>query len=214
MDSKIKAIIFDWNGVVVDSFKLDHFIFLKLSKHGGIKVNTSLKFYKTLYHGDMFDRLLNLGYTEEELKDTSEYRRIYKENIHMSKTFPGIKTLLTSMKKNYILSLVTANFSDTVECWINNENFNGIFTDILTQDNAKTKEKNIDNFLKKHKLNKSQTVYVGDTIADIAVCKKVGIRIIVATWGYHNEKELKKHNPDFIARKPEDLLKILGESDG
>ena len=62
--------------------------------------------------------------------------------------------------------------------------------------------------LKKYKTDKSQTFYIGDETRDIDAAKKNGIYAVAVTWGFNSEKILLQHQPDFIARRPEDLLNI------
>src|SRR3989338_9737652 len=46
---KIKAVIFDWNGVITDSLRLDYSIFMEEMKNSRVKTPGTMKFYRTLY---------------------------------------------------------------------------------------------------------------------------------------------------------------------
>lgn len=58
-------------------------------------------------------------------------------------------------------------------------------------------------------MNKQHTFYIGDETRDIDAAKQNGIHSIGVTWGFNSEKILAQHQPDYIARKPEDLLAIF-----
>ena len=56
-------------------------------------------------------------------------------------------------------------------------------------------------------------IYVGDTVSDIKACNTAGVKIIAACWGYQSRKRLAEYEPDFIAEKPSDVMKILENMD-
>ena len=64
--------------------------------------------------------------------------------------------------------------------------------------------------IKKYKIDKSQTYYIGDETRDIDAAKKNGVKSIAVTWGYNSEQVLLKYKPSFIAQKPEDILAHVG----
>ena len=50
---------------------------------------------------------------------------------------------------------------------------------------------------------------IGDEARDIKASKKSGIKSIAVTWGFQDEATLRRLNPDFIVKTPEDILKII-----
>ena len=56
---------------------------------------------------------------------------------------------------------------------------------------------------------KSETVMVGDRFHDILGARENGIKTIGVTWGYGDEEELKSYGADFIAKTPNDVVKIV-----
>ena len=76
------------------------------------------------------------------------------------------------------------------------------------------KENKIKILLEKFSIDKEEIVFVGDTISDIKASKTAGIKSLAAAWGYQSRSKLKKSNPDYIADKPQDVIKILEKIDG
>ena len=62
----------------------------------------------------------------------------------------------------------------------------------------------------KKKYPSREIIYIGDTGGDIIESRKAGVKNIGVSWGFNSYKVLKKHRPDYLIRKPEELLKILG----
>lgn len=214
MTAKIKAIIFDWNGVITDSFGLDYSIFVEEVKKIGLKITKSKKFYKDLYNSNIFDNLIKIGLKKSDLKRDKEYKVYYSKNIIKSPIFPGIKSLLRNLRGKYRLALITANYNANINAFDKRYKIKHFFDAILTSDKSHYKEDNIKAFMEKFLLKKNEIIFVGDTVNDIKAARKFGIRIIAVTWGYHGRGRLTKAKPSFIATKPTDIEKILERVDG
>lgn len=206
---KIKAVIFDWNGVITDSLKLDHSIFIDDIKKKNLKASESLKFYRDLYNSNIFKALLKIGFTKQDFENDVEYKRLYLENMHKSKIFPGMKQVLKTLKRKYKLAMVSSNYKAAIDTFNRKYGLGGIFDCILTADEHKMKEEKIKIFLDKFYLKKSEVIFIGDVVSDIMACRKTGLKIIAVTWGYHEKYRLKRAKPDFIAERPKDIIKIL-----
>jgi phosphoglycolate phosphatase len=52
-------------------------------------------------------------------------------------------------------------------------------------------------------------IYVGDEQRDIAACKKCGVPIIWAGWGYDAIEIIKQEAPDYMIYTPKEILRIV-----
>ena len=71
------------------------------------------------------------------------------------------------------------------------------------------KDKKLRSAMRKYNLNPKETFYIGDETRDIEAAKKVRIKSVAVTWGFESEKVLKKADPDFIIKSPEEFLAIF-----
>ncbi len=55
----------------------------------------------------------------------------------------------------------------------------------------------------------SSTLYVGDSNVDIQCGHNAGMRAAGVAWGFRGTEELEREGADFIARTPDDLLRIV-----
>ena len=205
--NKIKAVIFDWNGVITDSLALDHEIFLKECKRKGLKVPQGVNFYRNVFNDNVFVCLEKIGFHIDDEAER-QYRRLYMEGVGGTKPFPGIKPMLKRIKGKYRLAIITSNYKAAVKTFFKNHKIIE-FNTILSSDINRRKENKINIFLDKFSLRKEEIIFVGDTISDILACKAVGVKVIGATWGYQSRAALRKSKPDFLADTPQDIIKIL-----
>jgi pyrophosphatase PpaX len=59
-------------------------------------------------------------------------------------------------------------------------------------------------------LDAARTVYVGDSIHDMAAGRAAGMRTIAALWGPFEREDLVRAGADELAARPADLLTIIG----
>jgi len=63
--------------------------------------------------------------------------------------------------------------------------------------------------LKERNFDPQSVFYVGDETRDVEAARKAGVKTIAVTWGFNGEDILKKQKPDYLARRPEELIALL-----
>ena len=71
------------------------------------------------------------------------------------------------------------------------------------------KEKLLKIFLKTHRINPKDTLFIGDTDHDITAARKNGLKAGAMLCGYQSTDRLLKHAPDFVWNDHRGLLKFL-----
>lgn len=59
------------------------------------------------------------------------------------------------------------------------------------------------------KVEKSETLYLGDSNVDVAFAHNAGVKVCGVSWGFRGAEELKAAGADFIIDKPSELYDIL-----
>ena len=133
---------------------------------------------------------------------------LYKK-MNKVKIFPGIKSILKSLKKkNMPIGILSSNSKKNVMAFLKKNNMN-MFDFIHSENNLFGKNKALRNILKRYKIKKEHVIYIGDEVRDIEACKKAKIPIISVSWGFNTFNLLKRYKPDYIIRKPKELLRII-----
>ncbi|MDP4000841.1 MAG: HAD-IA family hydrolase [bacterium] len=179
----IKAVIFDIDGVLIDSVKSNAIFFEKLFKSvGGIKY--SRKEYTKRNHMTMWDIIKYFTKEKSEQKIRQIWRLAMKSRYsheHIKLPKDGIAVLKT-LSLSYKLAVVTARQTRGV-------------SSINDYKNPKPHPEPLLVALRKLKVKANEAVYIGDMEADILCAKRTGVYSILFKRPY---SILKRSKPDFI----------------
>ncbi len=219
----IKMIVFDWDGVIVDTLGLVMHIHHQIRKE--IKhyphMDDLCEFLKHHSHdGDMLRLDWKNHYKELGVKDEEEIKMISKIFFDQSiilrdkiKLFPGMKEVLLELKKKYKLAILSNSYEEIIRNKLRDNDIEELFDFVGGADHGekamKPEPEYMLNFLNKVDLRPRDIAFVGDMDGDIIMGNEVGVLTIATSYGYHSCEKLKFHNPDHMIDKPEDLLKVL-----
>jgi phosphoglycolate phosphatase len=199
----IKNLLFDFDGTIADTFD-DHvkivgrLLKIKVTKSMLSKAQKlSLRELAEEYHVSTW----KLAYFH------FKGRRILKKSRKIPVVFKGMDVVLKRLSKKCNVYIVSSAPKEVIQRTL--QKYGITANGILGRASLSNKSRRIKRSLKKYKLKKQETVYVGDEIRDIEACKKTRIKIISVTWGFNTMKALKKKRPSFMAHKPLDILKIV-----
>jgi HAD superfamily hydrolase (TIGR01549 family) len=135
-------------------------------------------------------------------------RKNLESHIASVKVFDGIKEVVKQLAPDHTLGIVTSSSELAVRKLLTKHKLVDHFEFIKGSFGLFGKDEKINKVCKKLSLNKKETIYIGDETRDIEAAKSAKVTSGAVTWGFEGEALLKKANPDFIFRKPQDLLKI------
>ncbi|MEG4633748.1 HAD-IA family hydrolase [Microcoleus sp. AR_TQ3_B6] len=204
-----KVIIFDFDGTLADTIDILLRITNRLSGEFGFKSATkeelaqlsNLNSWQILqYSGiSIFKFPLLIKMLKAELRSEIP-------NIQL---FPGIKEVLLDLKKlGFQLGIITSNSRENVLASLEKNGLQDTFTFIYSGSTF-GKHKVINRWLKTEHVNAKEVVYVGDEIRDIEAARKTGIKVMAVAWGFNSQEALGAHNPDFLIKRPQELIEIM-----
>lgn len=212
----LKAIIFDMDGVLVDSMEYHVRSFDKSLKEVGIDIDEK-DVYRLEGKGS---KLVIKGLLEEEgmevkkeiLDELVERKREIFDEIERIKIFPEIKELLEELKSIFDLGLVTGSNRETVESFLD-KYFQGIFDIVVTEEDTKEKKPDPAPFmkgLKKLGRKKEEIIVVENAPLGVESAKNAGLECwAVAT--YLEANLLKEAGADKVFEDHENLVKYMKE---
>ena len=194
---KIKNIIWDWNGTIVD----DAWVFVEIMnsvlKREGLPL-TSLEEYKKNFCFPIQKYWQGLGFKfnkQEFIVLNRDFIKKYQSKLFFPKLHVGMRSLLSSIKKLGVRQFVlSASEQSLLNKSIEHYNVKDVFSEVFGVDNlnAVGKAEKGGALLKTCKLNAQETLLVGDTEYDREVAQKLGCRVVLMSHGHINHKRLQK----------------------
>ena len=210
MAKKIEAILWDFDGALVDS--------LPIMEKCWQEVRDNLEFAKDIpfvrykdHIGRPFPEMMSrLGITQ---KDAEDAEKIYFGSKHRDKLpliYNGITDSLSRLKTDYKLGLVTSKDKETTDNWLSRLDLLKYFDDVQTPDGKKGLGKPNPYFILKSLDNlgiaPSNALYLGDMEVDYEAANRAGTAFAHTSWGYGDIEDL---NPALELKTPKDLFKYL-----
>jgi phosphoglycolate phosphatase len=202
----MKYIIFDFDGTVANT--LPHLISIG-EKVLGIKVEKSeieelrntpakkiiKKFRVPIYK---IPKMLVQG------------RKMFSQHIHEIEPVEGLVPVIEKLHASgYHMQIISSNSVANIQIFLEQHNLRRYFTQVHGSVGLFNKAQAIRKVIRSQKLPLEQCVYIGDEVRDIEAAHKVGIKIISVTSGLNGEKILEKTGPDFLARKPSEIIPAI-----
>ena len=196
----LKHIIFDYDGVLVDSFR---------------------------FHLDKYNDIFDVSLTAQELRDahnsnfyqnkSAKFNLIniqkYVSTVAADQKYlplrPGVKESLTILAKNKTLHLVTSGWERQILPNLKHHDIDTLFAHTLFADHGLAKHEKIRRILSDEKVDSALCIFVTDTLGDLLEAREVPIQSVALTIGFHSEETLKKGNPDYMFNTWESLHSFL-----
>lgn len=203
-------LIFDYDGVIVDSLDVVVKILQELQKKYNLPQINHKNDVRKLFKINFFESIQKVGISKEKgqalLSEIKDLSLVLHKEFH---PFPGIVSLLKTVAHQCTMAIISSNHSETIRSELNNFGLNGIFPQILGGETKTKKVKKINDLAKYYLSPKENIFFITDTTGDIQEGKQAGIKTVGVSWGYHSKAWLQKANPDYIFEKVEDLEQFL-----
>jgi len=205
----MKALIFDFDGTLVDSMQLYARSFNKIGTDFGLpQINSSN--LQEMKQSSIQDLMKKYGIGLLKLaKLITAVNKDIKQEIATVEFFPKMKPLLVKLAKKYQLGILTSNNVENVNDFLKKQQFENIFDFVYASKNLFGKDKVLSNLLKKYHLNKEEVLYFGDEVRDIEACQKMPIKIAAVTWGFNEKSLLASKKPSYLFSSPDEIADLL-----
>ncbi len=200
-------LIFDFDGTLVDSFRMVIEKFNLLANDFNFR-KIPLEEIDELRHLNSRDLIKYLKIPIYKIPSVLHRARKYlQEEMHKLTPFIGIpKTLHDLSVAGFSLGIVTSNSEENVIAWLNYHKMKQYFNFIHIESSYFGKKRILKKVMKINRIEKA--FYIGDETRDIEAAKQCSMSSIAVTWGFNSEKILSQYHPHYIARVPEDILTI------
>lgn len=202
-----KNVIFDFDGVLADSFETLYAINKIAARKIGVSI--SAKEYRKLFFGKLHTQIkLFLNVDEVKFKEFSDHKyQIFSSyyNSDKVKLFPFSPELVKKISLLANLFIISTAPKDVIIELLTRNQLLPYFKKIRGND-PRGKRDSLQDMT-----NQSDDVYfVSDTVGDILEAENLPITTIAVTWGFHSVENLATANPTYIVDSYQELLKNIG----
>ncbi|MSR71298.1 MAG: HAD family hydrolase [Candidatus Taylorbacteria bacterium] len=182
----MKIVIFDFDGVIVDSFTFCHRISNSISE-------VTQDEYRSRFEGNINDATQKAcaHLPPSEINFSAEYDKEIVKCVPHAEIVEAIKELL----KNYQLAIISSTDSWSIDEFLKSHGIRECFSDILGNDVDKSKVKKINMLFAKYSVLPADMIFITDTLGDIKEAKHCNVASIGVTWGFHKKERLQKEKP-------------------
>lgn len=200
-------LIFDYDGVIVDSLDLFMDYFIQACKQEGFEEIGSKQVFLSLFDGNMFEKMMEKGMTKEQIRHIMYFMKdelvLNQEKLRV---FPKMKQVLRTLSLNNSLFIITSNESHVVNQFLSLHQMT-MFKDIIGSEKEPSKVKKIQ--MIKQQNGHDKVFYIGDTVGDILEGKKAKVDTVAVSWGWHGPDKLRNIDPAYLVSKPEELIHLF-----
>lgn len=204
----IKAVIFDFDGVLVDSNEKWFDAFSTAARASGIKTTGDHETMKKNCGKRLSDFFASVSPGMHEDAKKIEQMRLMMTSLARDdeftssmKTFRGIKKLLRHLKKRFKLAVGSGNNRKILNRFIEKFGLRKYFDVVVSADDVHKGKPEPDMLLKVTKklgVSPGEAVYVGDSEVDIIAAKKANMKSIAVLTGALDRERATELNADFI----------------
>lgn len=208
----LKALVFDYNGILVDDLKLHLDAYMCVAKDLGYTLNpddlwsliSATPDEKRFLFGDISDET---WYDIRRLKDRYYYDLAASVNI----IIPGAVEVLKSLANTYPLALVSNTSRryfekcfprDGIECFKET-----LFSEEM--EHPKPSPDPLFKILNRLNVKTDECCYIGDAVSDVQMAKSAGVKMFGVTTGHHSEEDLRNAGADWIVSNLKEFVALI-----
>lgn len=182
---EVKAIIFDFDGVLVDSLKLKRKAYFKLFplKHSKIIKETLKDMGGRLRSEIITSILLTLDQTKENFEEkineyVERYNQVVEQEIIKKGLINGVRKTLKKLSKTTSLYLNSSTPLKSLERCASKLRIRDYFKNVYGKTKSKGKKDNVIQILKINGLVASEVIIIGDSWDDYQIAQQLGAPFI------------------------------------
>ncbi len=208
---KTKAVIFDWDGVIVDSFEFVKKTYKQLEKELNIMLIKDWKNPGMFLEVDWKKSYLKNGYTQSDIEKAEALFK-KEQKVHPLEFFSPMRAMIPTLAKQFKLAIVSNNYTDWIKAKLKDEGLLHYFDEVIAVDKMEAMKPDpaaIIMCLQLLGVKPKDAFYIGDMDGDIIAGKSAGVKTIAVTYGYHPRERLEKTKPQYMVDSPEKLLEAI-----
>ncbi len=210
--SQIKAIVFDWDGVIVNSMQKIALAIQETAASYEVQISIPEIFARFSQPKEAFYKSIGI---DPENKEGLNARHAAGDDKYLLNTelFEDVRLTLKKLSEKGLKLGIATQRMDTGKIAIRNEIEAHKLQALFPLENAlggeEKKEQKLLLLAKKFGITPNELLFVGDLPSDIQAAKKAGVKSAGISRGESGMVRLKAENPDYLLHSLSDLLKMV-----
>jgi AHBA synthesis associated protein len=209
-NGRLQAIVFDLDGVLIDSEPLMRFAFAQCYRQmigdGLVPIEAYLE-----HMGESFPRIMDhLGLPHSLWQP---YRELCQEHIEQIKVFPEGRALLAwAVEQGLKLAILTGKDHQRTMHLLEFFGLSGFFDAVIASDELRCPKPDPEGMyraLAALDCSPESAVMIGDAVSDVLCAQRAGVPAIAVTWGIKPERVQTLCRPDYVVHSWDALCALL-----
>lgn len=192
---KKKCIVFDFDGVIADTWAINQ----ECARKSGHEF--TLEDFLAHHDRNPYQNP-RIAFTKES---GEKFFHFFEQNIYSAQPFISQDQLHTLSKK-YMLFIISSNQEGIMKKYLSHQKVDNYFQEIFWKESGKSKVQKFKDLFQKYHLSSDDCYFVTDTLGDIKEWHELWIQSLAVSYWYHNTERLQKWNPYKIFHSTEELF--------
>jgi phosphoglycolate phosphatase len=171
-----KLIIFDFDGVLVQTADIGYLLHLQANPH------LDREYFARFSLGNFLENM-NRAIAEDGYIVQENWEDLYREQLLKLEPHDVIRALILDLSTTYRLAIVSSSLSSHIRAYVEQEGIAHCFEHVLGSDVAISKVLKINDLLKHTETPATDAVFITDTLGDVRDGTTCGVDCIGVTWG-------------------------------
>lgn len=194
-------ILFDFDGVIVDSFEAC----MQINQLNDPALTPEQ--YRTMFEGNVYAYLAKNG--PKDTPDTPDYWDRYGALLHELDLVPGMEDVIKKLAEDNVLAIVSSSFESVIVSYLEARGLTECFAEIYGKETHYSKVEKLGRLLKEYECAAADALFITDTLGDLREAEEVGIPCIGVAWGFHATDRLEQGKSLGIVHTPEQLVAAI-----
>lgn len=215
---KYDLIIFDMDGTILNTLEDLKNSLNYVLQQAGYQTRTLEEVRTFVGNGirKTIERALPSDIEEEKIDELfSLFMKYYAiHNTDNTKPYNGVIDLLKELKHLGYKTAVVSNKQDSAVKSLCKKFFTGLFdVEIGEKENIAKKPDpdEVNEVLKILNIDRTKSIYIGDSEVDIQTAQNSKMKSIIVDWGFRDRKFLYEHGAEVIVSNPSEILDIINK---
>ncbi len=204
-----RAVIFDWDGTLLNSFRADTRAYRAMFH--ALEINFSDRQLARHYSPDWYRvyRAARIPRKQWDLADSLWAAAYRKEKPRL---LPGARAVLKKLSRSFALGLVTSGDRKRVLRQLRQFGFQDLFPACICSEDAPRRKPHpapLRAAMRYMRMSAVDCVYVGDTPEDMEMARRAGVRSVGVIGPFPSSAKLKAAHPGILLASITDLPEVL-----